>query len=64
MEKNNVNRADFLSVQKVIIRYKRIGYKINMMRQSVCLVINPITVASLFNCSPACRASDSVMAPT
>ena len=36
------------------MRYKRIGYNINVMRQSACLVINPITVdnfASLFNCT-------------
>ena len=39
----------------VIMRYKRIVYNINVKRQSVCLVINPITVdsfASLFNCTP------------
>ena len=43
------------------------GYNINIMRQSACLVFNPITVnnfASLFNCTPVGRASDSVMAPT
>ena len=36
------------------------------MRQSACLVINPITVdnfAALFNCTPVDRASDSMMAP-
>ena len=49
------------------MRYKRIGYNINVMRQSAYLVINPITVdgfASLFNCTPVGRASDSVMGPT
>ena len=53
--------------RKIIVRYKRIGYNINIMRQSACLVFNPITVnnfASLFNCTPVGRASDSVMAPT
>ena len=51
--------------RKIIIRYKRIGYKLNVMRQSACLVINPITVdATLFNCTPVDRASDSMMAPT
>ena len=53
--------------KKIIIRYKRIGYNINIMRQSACLVFNPITVnnfASLFNCTPVGRASDSMMAPT
>ena len=42
-------------------------YNINIMRQSACLVFNPIMVnnfASLFNCTPVGRASDSVMAPT
>ena len=37
------------------------------MRQSACLAINPITVnnfASLFDCTPVGRASDSVMGPT
>ena len=53
--------------RKIIMRYKRIGYNLNVMRQSVCLVINPITVdgyATLFNCTPVDRASDSMMAPT
>ena len=53
--------------RKIIMRYKRIGHKINVMRQSACLVINPITVdgyAALFNCTPVDRASDSMMAPT
>ena len=30
--------------RKIIVRYKRIGYNLNVMRQSACLVINPITV--------------------
>ena len=54
--------------RKIIMRYKRIGYNLNVMRQSACLVINPITVddyAALFNCTPVdISASDSMMAPT
>ena len=53
--------------RKIIMRYKRIGYNLNVMRQSVCLVINPITVdgyAALFNCTLVEQASDSMMAPT
>ena len=53
--------------RKIIIRYKRTGYNLNVMRQSACLVINPITVdgyATPFNCMPVDRASDSMMAPT
>ena len=55
------------TVKKIIVRYKRVGYNINIMRQSACLVFNPVTVnnfASLFNCTPVGRASDSMMAPT
>ena len=66
--KQIVGRADFFDqFRKIIVRYKRIGYNINIMRQSACLVFNPITVnnfASLFNCTPVGRASDSMMAPT
>ena len=53
--------------RKIIMRYKRIGYNLNVMRQSACLVINPITVdgyATLFHCMPVDRASNSIMVPT
>ena len=64
--KNNVGRADFSDqFRKIIVRYKRIGYNINIM--SACLLFNPITVnnfASPFNSTPVGRASDSMMAPT
>ena len=67
-KKKNVGRADFSDQsRKNIVRYKRIGYNINIMRQSACLAFNPITVnnfASVFNCTPVDRASDSMMAPT
>ena len=66
--KKIVGRVDFFDqFRKIIVRYKRIGYNMNIMRQSACLVFNPITVnnfASLFNCTPVGRASDSMMAPT
>ena len=66
--KKIVGRVDISDqFRKIIVRYKRIGYNINIMRQSACLVFNPITVnnfASLFNCTPVGRASDSMMAPT
>ena len=51
--------------RKIIMRYKRIGYNLNVMRQSACLVFNPITVdgyATQFICTPVDRASDSMMA--
>ena len=59
--KKIVGRADFSEqFRKIIVRYKRIAYNINIMRQSACLVFNPITVnnfAFLFNCTPVGRAS-------
>ena len=51
----------------IIIRHKRIGYNLTVMRQSACLVINPIAVdyfAALFYYTPVDRASDSIMAST
>ena len=45
----------FDQFRKIIMRYERIGYNLDVMRQSACLVINPITVdgyAALFNCTP------------
>ena len=46
--------------RKIIMRFKCIGYNLNVMRQSTSLAINPITVdrcAALFNCTPVDRAS-------
>ena len=60
-----VSRAEFSDqFRKVIIHYKRIGYNINVMRQSAFLVVCPITVdsfASLFSCTsvwPCIRLND------
>ena len=59
-------RKDFSDQLKNIIHYKRTGYNIHVMRQSACLVVNPVTVnnfATLFNCTAAGRASDLMKAP-
>ena len=53
--------------EKIITSYRRIGYKLNVMRQSACLVFSPIRVdnyAAFFNCTSVDRASDSMMALT
>ena len=52
-------------LRKIIMRYKHVGYTLNVMRQSAYLVINPINVdgyAALFICTPEDRASDCMMA--
>ena len=60
--KKIVGRNDFSGqFRKNMIRYKRIGYNMNVMRQTACLVVNPI--ADLFNCTPVGRTSDLMMAP-
>ena len=51
----------------VVSHYGGIGYNINVLQQTACLVVNPITVgnfAFLFNCTPVGRTSDSMMVPT
>ena len=52
---------------KIISHYKKIGYNINVMQQTACLVVNPITVgnfAFLFICTPVGQTSDSMTVPT
>ena len=51
--------------KKIIKRYKKVGYNLDIMRQSACLVVNPIKVYSygfLFNCTTVGQASDSLTA--
>ena len=66
--KKIMGRTDFSGqFRKILMRHKRIAYDLNVLRQSVCIVINPIVVdnfAALSNCTPVDRASDSMMAPT
>ena len=52
---------------KIISHYKKIGYNINVLQRTACLVVNPIRVgnfAFLFNCTPVGRTSDSMMVLT
>ena len=51
--------------KKIVKRSIRVGYNLDIMRQSACLVLNPITVYSygfLFNCTTVGQASDSMTA--
>ena len=53
--------------KKIIRRYVKVEYNLDVMRQSACLVLNPITVYSygfLFNCTTVGQASDSMTALT
>ena len=53
--------------KKIVKLYIRVGYNLDIMRQSACLYLNPITVysyGSLFNCTTEGQASDSMTAFT
>ena len=52
---------------KIISHYKKIGFNINVLQQTACLVVNPITVGNfdvLFNCTHVGRNLDSMTVPT
>ena len=53
--------------KKIVKHYIGVGNNLDTMRQSACLVLNPITVYSygfLFNCTTMGQASDSMTALT
>ena len=54
--KTLIGRNDFSFQFRIIIAsYRRIGYNLNVLRQSACLVFNPTMVdqyAAAFNCTP------------
>ena len=56
-----IDKNDFPYFKKIIVLYKKIGYNIDVLRQTACLVVNPIKINSfayLFNCTAVGRASD------
>ena len=50
-----IGKNDFsYQFKNIIVRYKKIGHNIYVLRQTACLVVNPIKVNSfafLFNCT-------------
>ena len=64
--KRNVGKPNLSDQLKQIIN-KIVGYNMDIMRQSACLVVNPIAVYSygfFFNCTTVIQASDSITAVT
>ena len=60
MSKYNVRLKTPL-LQGISLRYKKIGYNIDFLRQTACLVVDPIkanSFAYLFNCTTAGWASN------
>ena len=61
---SNTFSAQFIKEFPII---KKIGYNINVLQQTACLVVNPITVgnfAFLFIYTPVDQTSDSMTFPT
>ena len=61
---SNIFSAQFI---KIISNYKKIGYNINVLQQTACLVVNPITVgnfAYLYKCMMVGWTLDSLTVPT
>ena len=57
-----IGKNDFpYHFKKILVRYKKIGYNINVIEQTAYLFVNPIKVNSfayLFNCTAVGRTSD------
>ena len=59
----NPNFSDLF--KRIVNSFKRAGYTLNIMRQTACLVLNPIMIegyAALFCCTAVVQASDSMTA--
>ena len=57
-----IGKNDFpYHFKQIIVRYKKIGYNTDVLRQTACLIINPIEINNfsyLFDCTTTGRASD------
>ena len=47
-QENKKQKNNNKKTKQTIIRYKRLGYMTNIMKQSACLVFNPILVDSYY----------------
>ena len=59
----NPNFSDLF--KRIVKRFRRAGYTLDIIRQTACLVFNPIMVegyAALFCCTAVVQASDSMTA--
>ena len=51
--------------KRIVNRFRRAGYSLNIMRQTACLVFNPTMVegyAAFFSCTAVVQASDPMAA--
>ena len=57
----NSNLSD--QFKKIIKRYKQVGYNLDIMRQCVCLVVNPKIVSEYDQKIPQSETADNPVAP-
>ena len=54
-----ISKNDFpYRFKKIIVRYRKVGYNIDTLRRTVCLIVNPVKVntsAYLFDCTTVGR---------
>ena len=66
--KKIIGKYDFTyHFKKIIVRYEKMGYNIDVLRQTACWVVNPIKVnnfAYLFDNTTVGRASDRMTVPS
>ena len=64
--KKSIGKPNFSNLLKRIVnRFRRAGYSLNIIRQTACLVFNPIMVesyAAFFSCTAVVQASDTMTA--
>ena len=63
--KKIIGNPNFNRLKRIVNRFERAGYSLDIMRQTSCLVFNPIMVedyAALFSCTAVVQASDSMTA--
>ena len=56
----------YLIFSNVLLTVKKVGYILDIMRQTACLVFNPVMVegyVTLFSCTAVVEPSDSLTAP-
>ena len=57
-----IGKYDFpYHLKKIIVRYKRIGYNIDVLRQTPCLVVNPIKVNNFAYLIAGLRLNDDTI---
>ena len=58
-------QTSLIIFKRIVNRFRRTGYTLDIMRQTACLVFNPIMVegyAALFSCTAVVQVSDSMTA--